>query len=169
MLTSDTVFSALLTIFWLAGDSEYASWGKTTEEFPRRQRIKFYRDALGLAERDETSDQLKCDLLRISHHGSKHGTSLEYLERLMPNRIVISAGNHGWYLNFLPDWANLFPHQLVQNIFNVLNPNIEKNITGVEGNIIYKYHGWWRPRDKVFIRVRPDDPSFRSELDICWD
>jgi beta-lactamase superfamily II metal-dependent hydrolase len=137
----------------LAADAEYASWGKTTEEFPRRERITFYKDALGLAERKETSDQLKCNLLKISHHGSKHGTSLEYLERLKPDYVVIPAGDDQWYINNVRNWVDLFPHPLVIKTLNELDRNIKILITGKEGNIIFKYSGNWNPHHRFQKRA----------------
>jgi competence protein ComEC len=157
----------------IAGDAEFASWGKTTEEFPRRERITFYKDALGLAERDETSDQLKCNLLRLSHHGSKRGTSFEYLERLKPRHIVISAGSQQWYLDRKPDWAGDFPHPLITDTINQLNAShnlgINPLITGQDGNIIFKYGSGPSPSGNTgFITSRPGDAGFRAELTNNW-
>ena len=156
----------------LAADAEYASWGKTTEEFPRTEGITFYSDALGLAERGEPSDQLKCNLLRISHHGSKHGTSLEYLERLKPKYVVIPAGNQQWYRNYVPDWEGDFPHPLVEKTLEVLNSSLnlglQTYITGDVGNIIFKYGGHWSPREIKSYGTAPDDPGFPIDLLNNW-
>lgn len=156
----------------LAADAEFASWGKSTEEFPRRERVNFYHDALGLSEREETSDQLKCDLLRLSHHGSKHGTSLEYLERLDPNRVVISCGSDQWYQQHLSNWRGDFPHPLTSETLNVLAQTmgnaIDVHCTGVEGNLIFTYGGAWTPSSEVAFDVRPDDPGFAGALAASW-
>jgi beta-lactamase superfamily II metal-dependent hydrolase len=156
----------------LAGDAEFASWGKTTEEYPRRERINFYTDSLGLSEREETSDQLKCDILRTSHHGSKHGTSLEYLERLKPNRVVISSGNSQWYQNNKPSWVNMFPHELTDKTLLVLEESLGSNVeiyhTGEQGNLIFKYNGDWTPRDVAKINERPGTQAFDLELTTKW-
>ena len=157
----------------LAADAEFASWGKSTEEFPRREEIDFFTDALGLAERDETADQLKCDLLKLSHHGSMHGTSLEYLERINPNRIVIPAGSANWYQTSLSNWAGMFPHPLIENTLQVLgqsvNKNIDRKITGNVGNIIYKYTGTTTPQNETEIINRADSPNFQQVLDTEWN
>lgn len=156
----------------LAGDAEFASWGKSTEEFPRRERINFYEDALGLSEREETSDQLKCDLLKLSHHGSMHGTSLEYLERIQPNRVVIPAGSDAWYQVKKSDWLGDFPHPLTTKTLEVLEKSlgstIGRHITGEEGNLIFKYNGGWTPRQVVGFLERPDAPGFQAALDNNW-
>lgn len=154
----------------LAADAEFASWAKSTEEFPRRERITFYRDGLGLAERKETSDQLKCNLLRVSHHGSKHGTSLEYLERLKPDYVVISAGNLAWYQNNSSNWAGDFPHPLIVETFKELDEDIQSRtyITGEVGNIIFKYDGNWTPKEKKTFLERPGTPGFDAALSNNW-
>jgi competence protein ComEC len=154
----------------LAADAEFASWAKSTEEFPRRERIRFYRDALGLAERQETSDQLKCNLLRVSHHGSKHGTSLEYLERLKPQYVVITAGSFDWYQRNVSNWAGNFPHPLIVETLKELDPNIQPRtyITGDVGNIIFKYNGNWGPRDMKTFAARPGTPGFAAALANNW-
>jgi competence protein ComEC len=153
----------------LAGDAEFASWGKVTEEFPRAEPITLYEDALGLSERDEASDQLKCDLLKLAHHGSKHGTSLEYLERLDPNRIVIPAGDDAWYLAHKPGWLNMFPHPLVSQTLQVLNADADVFVTGDVGNLIFTYTGGWRPHgDPAQFSERPASAGFDTALANAW-
>ena len=152
----------------LAADAEFAAWGKVTEEFPRNRTISFFSDALGLAEREDTAEQLRCNLLKLAHHGSKHGTSLEYLERLTPSHIVIPAGSQTWYNANVTNWANRFPHQLVRDTLDVLDSSIDIRITGEVGNILYKYSGNWSPRDVREIRMQPDDAAFPAALQAVW-
>ncbi len=151
----------------LAGDAEYASWGKITEEFPRTRNIKFSSDALSVADRGETADQLKCNLLKLSHHGSKHGSSLEYLERLKPRHVVIPAGKPEWYDTHLSNWAGMFPHELVRRTLRVLDPKLDIRVTGDVGNLIYKYTGGPSPTVAQF-RDSPGDPNFAAELAAKW-
>ncbi len=152
----------------LAADAEFATWGKLTEEFPRRSTISFVDDALGLAERDDTAEQLGCSLLKMSHHGSKNGTSLEYLVRLDPEHIVFTAGSQAWYQANLANWANKFPHPLSTATIEVLDPNIDDRVTGERGNLIYKFSGGWSPRAISEFDVRPDDPAFPAALAAEW-
>lgn len=152
----------------IAGDAEFASWGKTTEEFPRRSGINFFQDAIGLAERGERADQLACNLLRLSHHGSKHGTSLEYLERLKPRHVVIAAGSQQWYQANVSEWQSYFPHPLVTQTLSVLdtaeNLNMQTYVTGVDGNLIFKYTGNWNPREVARFQDRPGSANFEAAL-----
>ncbi len=154
----------------LAGDAQFASWAKVTEEFPRQSKITFFKDALGLAKREETSDQLKCNLLRTSHHGSKHGTSLEYLERLKPKYVVISAGNTNYYNDVSRHKAGDFPHELVKTIMDVLDINLNKLVTGDKGNIIFRYNGGWNPiAAPSYNKSIPGTDTFRNWLANAWE
>ncbi|MBE9530007.1 MAG: MBL fold metallo-hydrolase [Proteobacteria bacterium] len=152
----------------LAGDAQFASWGKVTEEFPRQSHITFFKDALGLAKREETSDQLKCNLLRTSHHGSKHGTSLEYLERIKPKYVVTSAGDDNYYRGVSRHKAGDFPHQLVKKILDVLDINLNKFVTGEEGNIIFRYDGGWNPISFSYEKSIPGTSGFLNWLENAW-
>lgn len=158
----------------LAGDAEFASWGKITEEFPRQEKITFFRDSIGLAEwEDPGQDQLRCLLLKISHHGSKRGTSFEYLERLKPNHIIISAGEQQWYKKNKPNnWLNKFPDQLIKDMLRILDPDLlnpkKYSVTGEHGNIIYKFKGTNVPRKVKKFNTKPTDASFLSELITHW-
>ena len=152
----------------IAGDAQFASWGKSTEEFPRQQGINFIDDALGLTEREDTADQLKCNVLRVSHHGSKHGTSLEYLERLDPSHVVIPAGSQAWYNQNISEWAGYFPHPLTTKIFETLDDQMERHVTGDRGNIIFKYNGNWSPRQISYVPERADSPNFEDRLAANW-
>lgn len=156
----------------LGADAEYASWGKITEEFPRVRTIDFFNDALGLSEREDTADQLKCDLLKLAHHGSKHGTSLEYLERLKPNRVVIPAGTQNWYHNHLSNWEGDFPHSLITQTLQVLEDTLgnqlETFVSGEEGNLIFKYSGSWTPRHRASFTERPGEAGFVAALASNW-
>ena len=159
----------------LSGDAEFASWGKSTEEFPRISNINFFQDALALAERDETADQLRCNLLKLAHHGSKHGTSLEYLERVLGDQnlnnrhVVIPAGSQAWYTANKPNWVNMFPHPLVSSTLNTLGvPQNQIYISGDEGNMIFKYDGNYSPRAIASFLETPGSPQFGAELAANW-
>jgi len=75
------------SIVILGADAQFDSWGKVCEEFPRVSRIKTWAGADSLPEYQETN-QLNCQVLKVSHHCSKHGTSLEYLEKMTPSYCV---------------------------------------------------------------------------------
>lgn len=160
----------------IGGDAQFASWAKVTEEFPRRTGKVFYNDALGFAERKETADQIKCDLLRVSHHGSKHGTSLEYVERMKPNRIIYSAAPTQWYTANPSLVRGTFPHPLIEQIFDELEHftgnTLDRYVTGDTGHIIAKYSGNYAPVNDPFDTIpsstHPSNPAFFNLLQNAW-
>jgi beta-lactamase superfamily II metal-dependent hydrolase len=81
----------------LGGDAQFTSWAQTTVDFPDLQQsqnlvlAKELRSACG-------KDYLSADLIKISHHASKHGVNLELLERVgAPIALVSSVAGGGKY------------------------------------------------------------------------
>jgi hypothetical protein len=107
----------------LTGDAHFDSWGKVCEEFPRTSHIIYPRDSRNRPDmRDPNRDdiaflnrqnQLNCQLLKVSHHGSKRGTSYEYVEKLSPSRFAISCDQNSEYQQ---NWRHKFPHPLTRLI-----------------------------------------------------
>jgi beta-lactamase superfamily II metal-dependent hydrolase len=60
-------------------------------------------------------DHLGATILKVSHHGSKHGTFLEALEAIGPKIAVITG------INNLDDKDGKFPHTLTMDAINELN------------------------------------------------
>lgn len=84
----------------LGGDAQWPSWSKVLEEYPNyvktenpQQRVKVM----------EASNPLNCNVLKVSHHGSKHGTALECIETLDPEYAIISCSGSSTYG---------FPHEI---------------------------------------------------------
>jgi beta-lactamase superfamily II metal-dependent hydrolase len=108
----------------LTGDAQWDTWAKITEDFPHfektsnpDQKIKY----------TEAFNPLKCNVLKVSHHGSMHGTSLEYIERLNPNHAVISAGTR----------FDL-PHEITTEILDEVEI---KRINTLDGTVVYTIDG----------------------------
>jgi hypothetical protein len=81
----------------LGGDAQFTSWAQATVDFPDLQQAqnailaKELRTARG-------KDYLTADLIKISHHASKHGINLELLERVgAPIALVSSVAGGGKY------------------------------------------------------------------------
>lgn len=81
----------------LGGDAQFTSWAQTTVDFPdllqseNAALAKELRAARG-------KDYLAADLIKISHHASKHGVNLELLERVgAPVALVSSVAGGGKY------------------------------------------------------------------------
>ena len=85
----------------LGGDAQFDAWAKITEEFPELQHTG-NRGQMIDPDRIEHKP-LRCKVLKVPHHMSKHGISLEVIETLNPRYSIASCSNkskHG------------FPHEL---------------------------------------------------------
>jgi len=85
----------------LGGDAQFDAWARITDEFPELQRTQNRGQMIN-------SDVIKhrplrCQVLKVPHHMSKHGISLEVLETLMPRYSIASCANKSEYK---------FPHEL---------------------------------------------------------
>jgi competence protein ComEC len=145
----------------LAGDAQFDSWGKITEEFPRTTKISYFKEAL--VERSEGSNQLACQLLKVGHHGSKHGTSLEYLERLDPKYFMITCAESQWYQLNEPKWGTDWPHPLTMGAINEVNKTPNVHYSSVDKTVVYSLHGG-KVDDVNFIQANPSDPNFSAQL-----
>lgn len=107
----------------LTGDAHFDSWGKVCEEFPRVKHLIYPRTPQGaLDRRDPNRDdiaflnqanQLNCQLLKVAHHGSKRGTSYEYIEKLSPRHLVVPCDRDSEYQS---SWRHKFPHPITRLI-----------------------------------------------------
>jgi beta-lactamase superfamily II metal-dependent hydrolase len=105
----------------LGADAHFDTWGKVCEEFPRTEHIMYPTDKKGKPDlRDPNregiaflnrEDQLDCLLLKVAHHGSKRGTSYEYIEKLSPTRLAITCDRNEEYTG---TWKDKFPHPITR-------------------------------------------------------
>lgn len=77
----------------------------------------------------EEYQNLDVDYLKVSHHGSKTASSLEFLKEIKPVEAIISCGKNNWYNH---------PNEEVISNLNKLNIKIRR--TDLEGTITYKFY-----------------------------
>lgn len=92
-------------------------------------------------------DHLRAQVLKVSHHGSKHGTFLEALEAINPKIAVISG------INDLNDPNGEFPHTLTMDAIEEFGVE-EKYCTHEHGYITIRSTA--NSRHKVFHGDNPD-------------
>src|SRR3989344_545074 len=73
---------------------------------------------------------LRADVLKAGHHGSRTSTSLEYVEAVHPEYVVISAGKDNKYGH---------PHQEVLNVLNNFGTKVLR--TDQDGRIVFESDG----------------------------
>ncbi|MGH3518760.1 MAG: ComEC/Rec2 family competence protein [Haloechinothrix sp.] len=86
----------------LGADAQHVSWAHVTVDFPSLHTSESWI-ARQLKLRGGT-DHLRADVLKVSHHGSKHGTSLELVSRISPKFSLLSCVREGGSYGF--------PHQV---------------------------------------------------------
>ncbi|NLW52982.1 MAG: DNA internalization-related competence protein ComEC/Rec2 [Tissierellia bacterium] len=82
-----------------------------------------------LEENEDKLETIETDILKISHHGSKNGTSKEFLKRMSPDIAIISAGRDNRYGH---------PHKEV--IERLQEAHIEVFETFDEGNVEINFY-----------------------------
>jgi hypothetical protein len=90
----------------LGADAQTLSWSYVESDFPYLQpsstaAAKALRMATG-------SDLLRAQVLKVSHHGSKHGVNLELVERIQPALTLVSCVDGGGSYHF--------PHTVAQEL-----------------------------------------------------
>ncbi|NHJ41431.1 MAG: MBL fold metallo-hydrolase [Asgard group archaeon] len=106
----------------LAGDAQWDSWGKMTEEFPQYVKTENPDQHVQI---DVSHKPLKCNVLKVAHHGSKHGTALEPVEVLKPNYAIIPCADPSSYG---------FPHEITMKSLEEIGTKVIE--TGKCGNIL---------------------------------
>ena len=102
----------------LGADAQTTSWSHVTTEF-----VQLHRghdgDLYRAQRRAAGRDHLSADVLKVSHHASKHGINIELIERMRPRYSLISSvGGGGRYG---------FPHALATDaIAEALSPSTRK-------------------------------------------
>ncbi len=106
----------------LAGDAQWDSWGKMVEEFPRYVKTENPDQHVQI---DKSHNPLRCNVLKVAHHGSKHGTALESIEVLNPKYAIISHAQNSQYG---------FPHHITSMSLDEIHTNVLSTATC--GNIM---------------------------------
>jgi beta-lactamase superfamily II metal-dependent hydrolase len=108
----------------LGADAQTLSWSYLLTDFPQ---LADSTSAAAKALKAATGgDPLNADVLKVSHHASKHGVNLELVERIHPSVTVVSSVGKGGSYGF--------PHTVAQEVIReALQP-----IAGSRGNPVRK-------------------------------
>ncbi len=90
----------------------------------------FTGDATSQTEKEILSQDIKTDVLKIGHHGSKYSTTKEFLDKVNPKYAIISVGKD-----------NTYNHPSSSTIQKLQEKNIQIHRTDQEGSIILKSDG----------------------------
>ncbi|HWB70692.1 MAG TPA: hypothetical protein VG452_00615 [Egibacteraceae bacterium] len=102
----------------LGADAQTTSWAQAAVDFPQLHRGRnpvLYQELRAAQGRDH----LQAQILKVSHHASKHGINLELVERIKPRLALVSSVAGGGRYNF--------PHLLaLEAIREALEPTTTK-------------------------------------------
>lgn len=90
----------------------------------------FMGDASTKIEKNLLNKDIKSDVLKIGHHGSRYSTSLEFLKKVSPEYAVISVGENNTYKH---------PHEEI--LKRLEEQNIQIYRTDKQGTILAKSNG----------------------------
>ncbi len=130
--------SSSKSVMILGGDAQVDSWAKVIEEYPHHEKTTNPDQRIQM---EKSFRPLNCQILKVPHHGSKHGTALEYVERLDPEYAVVScseSSRHG----FPHDIALLSLMEETDRIYftDYSSPNVPK-----KGSVVVISHGTSTP------------------------
>jgi hypothetical protein len=91
----------------LGGDAQSLSWAYAVADFPFLRKSDTPA-ARAIAAAQANVDLLKSQVLKVSHHGSKHGVNLELVERIGPRLTLVSSVGGGGEFHF--------PHTVTQEL-----------------------------------------------------
>ena len=75
----------------------------------------------------KNNENIKCDVLKVGHHGSNSSTSEEWLKYLSPSEAIVSCGEN-----------NKFGHPNKEVVTLLNKHKIKIRRTDLEGTIVYK-------------------------------
>lgn len=90
----------------------------------------FMGDASTKIEKNLLNKDIKSDVLKVGHHGSRYSTSLEFLKKVSPEYAVISVGENNTYKH---------PHEEI--LKSLEEQNIQIYRTDKQGTILAKSNG----------------------------
>lgn len=90
----------------------------------------FMGDASTKIEKNLLNKDIKSDVLKVGHHGSRYSTSLEFLKKVSPEYAVISVGENNTYKH---------PHEEI--LKRLEEQNIQIYRTDKQGTILAKSNG----------------------------
>lgn len=86
------------TALILGADAQTTSWAFVATDFPQLHTQD--NDAAKAIKAARGSDALRAKVMKVSHHGSKHGVNLELIERVNPALMLVSSTADGAKYHF---------------------------------------------------------------------
>ncbi|MFH1314555.1 MAG: hypothetical protein ABIJ00_15215 [Candidatus Eisenbacteria bacterium] len=102
-LNTELLRDAGSSVAILAGDAEFDSWARVTQEFPKLEKPDEHDPLV-----NKMTNYMSCSVLKVAHHGSMHSSPLDVYEKMHPNLAVISTKQKQSTAAGIT--RNMFPH-----------------------------------------------------------
>ena len=110
----------------LGGDAQTDAWSKVLEEFPHLDKSE--ENWARLIKARQGRQPLFCDVLKVSHHASKHGINLELVERMGDASGDGRTNGPKYLINSCDaDSTHGFPHMVAQEIMREVRQPVAKS------------------------------------------
>jgi hypothetical protein len=137
----------------LGADAQTLSWSHVSTDFPELQAsgnaaARAIRAASGV-------DHLRADVLKVSHHASKHGVNLELVSRIDPRLTIVSCGDHSPQHHFPHAVAQELVREALQPTGGVGQPRSADADLGLFYTADHDDADPPRPLGTIAVRLRP--------------
>lgn len=137
----------------LGADAQTLSWSHVATDFPE---LHASGNAAAQAIRAATGvDHLRADVLKLSHHASKHGVNLELVSRIAPKLTIVSCGDHSPQHHFPHRVAQDLVREALQPTGGVGQPRDSDADLGLFYTAERDDHDPPRPLGTIAVRLRP--------------
>jgi len=106
--SEEAIREAGKSVVILAGDAEFDSWTRITEEYPKLERTSEHNPLV-----TKMINYLACSVIKVAHHGSMHSTSLDVYEKMVLPTMAVVSCRKDISTKDIPRMTltrNLFPH-----------------------------------------------------------
>lgn len=111
-----------------------------------------------------TKNQLKANILKVSHHGSFHGTTTDFIQAVSPDVAIISCGEDNLYGYPHQETINTLTIAKVQIYRTDINGTVLVNTDGNAYEVIPEIGNAQEPSEKVIqTLISKTDPVQESE------
>ena len=90
----------------LTGDAEFDSWSYIVDEYPRLEKTSKHKPLV-----KKMVNYLKCNFVKVPHHGSMHSAPLDIYEKMEPEFAAVSARQEVSESRKKNLERNMFPHE----------------------------------------------------------
>jgi hypothetical protein len=122
----------------LGADAQTLSWSFVATDFPFLA-ASGTDQAKAIAAATSSKDLLSADVLKVSHHASKHGVNLELVERIKPRVTIVSSTSSGKAYGFPHTVSQMLIREALDPVAGTVDPqgNVRDHKSDEDLNLFY--------------------------------